>query len=111
MLAAAFVVGAGLVTAALSHLQEKQTQKKAERKAAAEKEFDELASRAVSVAPYVASTTSTVEHVSVPHLKDYFDDLPSFDRSVLRKAAKLSTVPRSSVYADVWSVHNLFAAL
>lgn len=74
---AAFLAGAGALTAALS-LSSTAQRGRQER---AEREFDQLASRAVVTAPYIgAGTAAEIEHVQVPHLRDYFDDLPSISK-------------------------------
>lgn len=71
----AFVAGAGAITLGLAVLSKAAKDKRAK----AEKDFDDKASRAVVTAPYTGPVPQ-VEHVQVPHLRDYFNDLPSFEK-------------------------------
>jgi hypothetical protein len=79
MEATAFLAGAATVTAGLAYLRVKREERDAERKRVVES----LSAKTVVRAPFVTGAPGRpIEHVTVPHLRDYFKDLETFDRCV-----------------------------
>ncbi len=72
-----FLAAAAAVTTGLTFLNHKRKQNFQAR----EVEFDEKAKTTIVRAPFIAAGPETeVDHVGVPHLRELFSDLETFDR-------------------------------
>jgi hypothetical protein len=75
--AAGFLAGAAAVSGGLAYLRRQRAAATEERA----KAFDAAAAKTLVRAPFLTSGPhGVVEHVGVPHLREYFSDLPTYDR-------------------------------
>jgi hypothetical protein len=76
MEAAAFVAGVGVATGAIAYYREKK--RAAQRDAITA--FEKKSATGIVKAPFTVGDPTEVEHFTVPHLKEYFQDIEEFER-------------------------------
>ncbi len=72
-----FLAGAAIATGGLMYLRSKRASEYTKR----EEHFQTMSKNHVYTAPYFSTGPETeIEHLNVPHLREYFPDLETFDR-------------------------------